>query len=533
MNRVRLKTWLPIGVISIILLLIRLPSLLEPTWYSDEGTYADIGYALAHGAHLYTDVWDNKPPGVYWLASLFVTRVPPGLGFEVIAFALAATTSLCTWRVGAHLVGARAGMVAGACVAVLISLPNLEGDLFNAEPAGAAATAVAVLLLVRSNKRRRLAIAGSGVALGVAVLFKAVFVVDVAAVAAMVFILRHSRSPGTLWRDYRWLAAGFFGVLGVAALALLRTGSLGAAMGVIFSSDTSYVASADNFGPGSTTWQLAFAALRLLVPLAIAAAVAWRWRRTNSSGACIVIWAAFDIAGVWISARGFFHYIQQAEASLCLLAVFAASAVWHKRLGRAAGVAAILALLPLCEVILWIPRAQTAVADGAALPGVEQAEAFPIEKVPAYYLDGYQSLFSKAAGVRFDDLFPTDLTKQREAVALFRTHTRPGQRVFVWGTIHWAYVLGDRVPAGRYVTLNSAYYLNKDSNQTALLHDIFSHPPAVIIIDAPPPHIVFTFLEEHHYTYIRHAIAGDDYWLAPGEPRVRAMPRIERMQRIS
>lgn len=89
--------------------------------------------------------------------------------------------------------------------------------------------------------------------------------------------------------------------------------------------------------------------------------------------------------------------------------------------------------------------------------------------------------------------------------------------MFVWGSIHWAYALGDRTPAGRYVTLNSAYYLDK-RNEATLLHDIFTNPPAVIIVDAPPPHIVFTWLEDHHYTYIRHAIAGDDYWLAPGPP---------------
>jgi hypothetical protein len=57
-------------VIGVTLVVLRAPSLIEPPQFSDEGTYANIGFALDHGAVLYRDVWDNKPPGVYWLAAL-------------------------------------------------------------------------------------------------------------------------------------------------------------------------------------------------------------------------------------------------------------------------------------------------------------------------------------------------------------------------------------------------------------------------------------------------------------------------------
>ncbi len=59
-------------VISGAFVLLRIPSFIEPPWYSDAGTYADIGWALNHGARLYVDVWDNKPPGIYWLSALLV-----------------------------------------------------------------------------------------------------------------------------------------------------------------------------------------------------------------------------------------------------------------------------------------------------------------------------------------------------------------------------------------------------------------------------------------------------------------------------
>src|SRR5216683_1399717 len=58
-----LQRWLI--VISGAFVLLRIPSFIEPPWYSDAGTYADIGWALNHGARLYVDVWDNKPPGIH------------------------------------------------------------------------------------------------------------------------------------------------------------------------------------------------------------------------------------------------------------------------------------------------------------------------------------------------------------------------------------------------------------------------------------------------------------------------------------
>ena len=37
-------------VIGLVLVVLRAPSLIEPAQFSDEGTYADIGFAVDHGA---------------------------------------------------------------------------------------------------------------------------------------------------------------------------------------------------------------------------------------------------------------------------------------------------------------------------------------------------------------------------------------------------------------------------------------------------------------------------------------------------
>ena len=56
--------------LSLLYLLLKLPSLFEPYWYGDEGVTITVGMAIKRGLLLYRDVYDNKPPLLYLLASL-------------------------------------------------------------------------------------------------------------------------------------------------------------------------------------------------------------------------------------------------------------------------------------------------------------------------------------------------------------------------------------------------------------------------------------------------------------------------------
>lgn len=60
----RLRWRLPwsLTVPVVLLLLLRLPSLFEPHWYTDEAGYANTAWLMMHGKVLYLSVWNNKPP---------------------------------------------------------------------------------------------------------------------------------------------------------------------------------------------------------------------------------------------------------------------------------------------------------------------------------------------------------------------------------------------------------------------------------------------------------------------------------------
>ena len=74
--------WFLLGI-SFLFFLLRLPSLIEPNWYGDEGIYQIIGKAMGSGRILYSQIWDNKPPLLYITYALF-----NGEQFQVRIFSL-------------------------------------------------------------------------------------------------------------------------------------------------------------------------------------------------------------------------------------------------------------------------------------------------------------------------------------------------------------------------------------------------------------------------------------------------------------
>jgi hypothetical protein len=59
-----------------VVLLRALPNLRYPLG-RDQATYCVIGQGLLHGKLLYRDLWDNKPPGIFWIYALIVKTFGP------------------------------------------------------------------------------------------------------------------------------------------------------------------------------------------------------------------------------------------------------------------------------------------------------------------------------------------------------------------------------------------------------------------------------------------------------------------------
>ena len=51
---------------------------------ADSDLFAYYGWCIAHGARPYLDVWDNKPPGIWWVNAAAIRLCGAGAGSEML-----------------------------------------------------------------------------------------------------------------------------------------------------------------------------------------------------------------------------------------------------------------------------------------------------------------------------------------------------------------------------------------------------------------------------------------------------------------
>src|SRR6266852_2285380 len=169
-----------------------------------------------------------------------------------------------------------------------------------------------------------------------------------------------------------------------------------------------------NWAPGLVWARAKDSVVPFVVDMAVlwVAAIAWavRWRRLDSGQRLIVAWLVVSMLGSLAGGHLSWHYFIQVMGPLALLSALAVDAALRT---------------PMRKQVAWI------VGIGVA--------------VPAFGWAAY-NVFADPLTYDFSPPIP-----QHEQVATYiRTHTGPGDRVFVWGDWPALYVESDRLMASRF-----------------------------------------------------------------------------------
>jgi len=142
--------------LAVIFLFLRLPSLFEPYWYGDEGIYLVLGQGIRKGLTLYTQIHDNKPPTLYYLAAIGQTV----FGFRLLLMVFMALTVFLFYKLSSLLLSAKKTKIATLIFLILSSIPLIEGSIANAEVFMLLPTILGFYLFLKNKNKLNLFLVG-------------------------------------------------------------------------------------------------------------------------------------------------------------------------------------------------------------------------------------------------------------------------------------------------------------------------------------------------------------------------------------
>jgi hypothetical protein len=447
----RPRTFLWAAAVAVVVALAHVPAFFHRLLDGDEAIYASIATLMNTGRSLYADGGvDNKPPGIFWVyaATFHVAGQYQMTAVHAVGLLVMAATCVALFVFGRSVASTRAGLLAALIYGILTGAGNPRLLASNTELFMMLPLTLSVLVMLR---RRWLL---SGALLVAAGAFKQVAAINLLLVPIAVMLLEPS--------EKRLRAAGMFafgvaGALVAGTVVLAATGSLPGFWNWTVVTLTGYAAS--QWTP-ALIWMRAQDSIMpfvgsMAVVWAAALAFAWHWKRLPRGQQLVVAWLAVSVPGSLAGGHLSWHYFIQLMGPLALLAAFAVDRVLETPFKR------------------W--------AAGAAVVGL----AAPMIGWGAYDL--------AADPLTYDFRAPVP---KHQAVALYiAAHTRPQDRVFVWGDWPALYVESDRIMSTRFPGFLRGFArgsaLPPDNWDTTaevwpeLGADLARNPPALIVDTAP------------------------------------------------
>ncbi|SDF19029.1 ArnT family glycosyltransferase [Limimaricola pyoseonensis] len=434
----------------------------------DQATFAVIGSGMLEGRAPYSEAWDIKPPGIFFLYALADALFGPGESaprlLEAVSLGL---TGWGFWALTRPHLDPRAAAI-GFLLAVVAILQ------FGFWHVGQPETFAAPLLVwaVLATERRYLFAAGA--LYGFAALLKPSFAGGglVALIYVGVLLSREGAGPGAVLRAAAVLVAGGLSVFAATALYLHLSGALPAFVWTLFVFAPNYLGDVapEGGGPGlahdtaKTLWRVS--KLWPVLPAAIALGlVCGLWRhpaRGRALHLCAV--AAFPLIGVALQGKFFaYHYL----AALAPLALVAGWGVWLG-LRRSHGWPLVQgAILVALALLLALPRPAAGLWDRTLAQGRAWIAPAAAPGPAAYSTNSY------------------DRPAIEAAAAYLRERAAPGAGLYVWGFEPSLYLLSGLRPPTRFVSnFPQRVGWSAEASRAELMRDLAAAPPDYLVIES-------------------------------------------------
>ncbi len=470
---------------------LRVPSLFEPHWYSDEAGYATTAWFSTHGLALYQTIWNNKPPLLFWIYDLALWAFGPsefGLHLLSTLTGLLALGAL-SWALQRRASGwRRLGPLLAA--AVLLGIPLLGGDLALPENFLIAPEALGMVLVLEGLERREAGwMVGAGVALATAVLIQQT---ALAAVAAAVLLIAVRPETGRVHRIAALLLACGFGV-GAGLAPYLITAGFGQVWFFLVGSYRQY-----------TSQSLPMTALTLIPralagPLLLVGAVGRR--RDPPMAQLAAVWLVADLFAYLLPNRAYPHFLLPAVVPLCLVLAGLHRPGWFSA--------------PKFPRLALPTSAALCVGTWAALFAMNASGLFGGLLTLEYIPLSVGRAVGAVTEAQYLSAFGLETLGESQAVAFIRSHHLEGASAVVWSANAWPYLLAGLRP----ILPTPAIYMDDFwLGERALVNRVRSALPELVVVDGSGlPRALHHFLDSS-YRVVERGAGGSAVWLRENVP---------------
>ncbi len=421
--------------------ILRIPSLIEPYWYGDEGIYHVLGFGIRHGRLLYRDVWDNKPPLLYLIYAFFNSdqflirffSAVVGVLSLIVFFFLCKNLFKTNYK-------KKYAAIPTIIFGLLFATPFIEGNIANAENFMLLSTLLASLIILKvlSTKGARkinLLAFLAGLLLGISFLIKIVALFDFAFLSALIIFAKTGdvltlkisnlkkeilKVSGTI--ILTWL--GFFLPIFFTFFAFFVKGALTDFITASFSQNIGYVGYSNNL-----IIPQGLLIVKLIILFFFSILIYIKRKQMSTSSIFILLWLSFSLFSAFFSQRPYTHYLLVLLPSFSL---FIGLLLWDKKMRKAASVIFLVTIFLSSTHFTYY---------GKTLSYYRNYLSFIAEKESIF---SYRSFFDKQT--------PGDY----EISSYINRFSASSDSIFVWGNNAQVYILSKKLPPGRYTV---AYHM--------------------------------------------------------------------------
>jgi hypothetical protein len=470
-----------------VFIILRLPSIIEPYWYGDEGIYEVIGQAMNHGHLLYRDIWDNKPPLLYVVYALANGDQPT---VKILSLIVGLLSVIAFFFLSQKLFNRqKISIITTSLFVLLFATPILEANIANAEDFILLPIILAGLLIynfVKPNKKPNFSFLTShfslliaGLLLGLAFMFKIVAVFDL--IAFLLFFVILNLPANLTWKTVKkntqpLIRNSLFVILGFLLPFLLTilyfafNNALSDFSQSALVGNVGYVGWKNNLlGIPQGLLIIKFVALVIIVALIIK-----KRKHFSPSVLFILLWFIFSLFNVYFSGRPYTHYAIVLLPSFCLFVglFFTNVALKNK-------------IITFITVLI--------------LAGILSFHfGFNLSRSYAYYQNVLQFLIGQKSIEAYQSFFDQKVPRDYTIATFISSHTTAQDVVFVWGNNPQIYALSHKIPPGKYTV---AYHVSQNNAFDETQHALNKTQPKYIIVlteSAPLPFVIPLYIMRYN-----------------------------------